>query len=209
MAITLRRVKDRFRDLLQTHGSSKTKQRLWDEEFSNGRWDILDTTTDDCVYERIERWAKGGSILDLGCGSGNTANELEIGAFREYIGVDISESALSKARARTEGNGRASKCQFLQGDVVKYVPTQKANVILFRESIYYIKRPQVKAVLTRYAQWLDEGGVFIVRIWNGHGKLKGYTELIEDHFHVLDEYRHQESGTVILVFRCHNKAENN
>ncbi len=87
MSVLIRKVKDRFRDLLQTHGSSKTKQRLWDTEFATSRWDCLDTTTDDCVYPRLERWVKGGSILDLGCGSGSTANELDGSAFGEYTGV--------------------------------------------------------------------------------------------------------------------------
>lgn len=207
MAVTVRKVRDRFRDLLQTHGSSRTKQRLWDEEFANGRWDCLDSTANDCVYSRIERWANGGSILDLGCGSGSTANELDSNAFREYIGVDISEVALSKAQQRTAENGRGSKCQFLQGDVVSYEPARKFNVILFRDSIYYIKRPQVKAALNRYGRWLTEGGVFVVRIWNSLGKLREFADVIEDNFDVLDEYKHEETGTVVLVFRCHRGME--
>lgn len=206
MAVIVRKVRDRFRDLLQTHGSPAIKQKLWDEEFANGRWDHLEATANDCVYSRIERWAQKGSILDLGCGSGATANELTNDAFREYTGVDISEVALAKAKKRTVENGRASKCHFMQGDVVHYVPKQKVDVILFRESVYYIKRPQLKAVLTRYAQWLTSDGVFIVRIWNEHGKLKGHTELIENNFEVLDQYRHKESGTAVLVFRAPDVA---
>ena len=102
MLVYLHKARDRFRALLQTHGSAKPKQRLWDTEFANGRWDCLDTTTDDCVYSRLESWGKGGSILDLGCGSGSTANELTESAFSEYIGVDISEVAIEKAQERTD-----------------------------------------------------------------------------------------------------------
>src|SRR5271165_6033684 len=116
MAELLRKARDRMRDLLQTHGTLATKQRLWDTEFAKGRWDVLDTTPDDCVYSRIERSANGGSILDLGCGSGNTANELDGNSFGEYIGVDISEVAIDKAQRRTEANDRAHKCRFVQGD---------------------------------------------------------------------------------------------
>jgi 2-polyprenyl-3-methyl-5-hydroxy-6-metoxy-1,4-benzoquinol methylase len=202
MAVLVRKVRDRFRDLLQTHGSAKTKQRLWDSEFANGRWDCLDSTTEDCVYSRIERWVKGGSILDLGCGSGSTANEMDGDAFSEYTGVDISEVAIVKAQKRTEENGRGHKCRFVQGDVLSYQPSQKFNVILFRDSIYYIKRPQIKTVLTRYAQWLTDGGVFIVRIWNGRGKLWEFVNAIEKNFTIVEKYRDDESGTVVLVFRC-------
>lgn len=209
LAIIFKKVRNRFRDFLQTHGSTKTKQGLWDEEFENGRWDCLDITTDDCVYPQLEKWTRGGSILDLGCGSGNTASELNFDAFSQYTGVDISEAALAKARERSELNGRTSKCRFVQGDVVSYQPTQKVDVVLFRESIYYIKRPQVQAVLTRYAQWLTDDGVVIVRIWNGKGKLKIFAEIIEDNFRVIDEHRNNESGAIVLVFRSRNHAERN
>lgn len=209
MVITVKKVKDRFRDYLQTHGSTKTKQGLWDEEFANGRWDCLDSTEGDCVYPILEKWARGGSILDLGCGSGNTANELNLDAISAYTGVDISEAALAKARERTEQNGRTSKCRFVQGDVVTYQPSQKVDVLLFRESIYYIKRPQVRAVLTRYAQWLNEGGVFIARIWNGKGKLRVFAELIENEFQVVDEFREEASGAIVFVFRRGKSVEKN
>jgi SAM-dependent methyltransferase len=203
MSELIRKVKDRFRDLIQTHGSSKTKQRLWDTEFADGRWDCLDTTTDDCVYSRLEKWVKGGCILDLGCGSGSTANELNECSYSNYTGVDISEVAIVKARERTLENGRGHKCRFLQGDVVNYKPGQKADVILLRDSIYYIKRPQIGAVLKRYSKWLTKDGVFIVRIWNGRGKLREFVDIIGKNFDVLEEYRHEESGAVVLVFRCH------
>jgi SAM-dependent methyltransferase len=207
MAVLVRKVRDKFRDLLQTHGSVKTKQRLWDSEFANGRWDCLDSTTDDCVYSRIERWAKQGSILDLGCGSGSTANEMEVDAFNEYTGVDISEVAVVKAQKRTEENGRGHKCRFFQGDVLSYEPSQKFDVILFRDSIYYIKRPQIKAVLTRYAQWLMEGGVFVVRIWDGRGKLWEFVNAIEKNFTIVEKHRDEETGAVVLVFRCRSGLE--
>ena len=42
------------------------------------------------------------SVADLGCGPGNTANELAETAYRNYIGVDISEEALAKAARRTD-----------------------------------------------------------------------------------------------------------
>lgn len=202
VSVFIRKARDRIRDLLQIYGSAKTKQQLWDSEFASSRWDCLETTTDDCIYSHLEKWVKGGSVLDLGCGSGSTANELDENAFSEYTGIDISEIAVAKARERTNANGRADKCRFHQGDVVGYTPAQQFNVILFRDSIYYIKRKQIKNVLKRYAKWLKEEGVFIVRIWDGRGKLREFARIIEENFDVAEEYRHESSGTIVLVFRC-------
>jgi SAM-dependent methyltransferase len=192
-----------MRDLLQTHGSGETKRRLWDAEFGKGRWDCLDTTADDCVYSRIEKATLGGSILDLGCGSGSTANELRADAYSEYVGVDISSVAIDKALKRTKENGRAHKCRFLRADVVNYEPAQEFDVVLFRDSIYYIKRSRIRATLMRYSQWLKPDGAFIVRIWDGRGKLREFAEIIKRNFDVVEEYRHEESGALVLVFKCH------
>src|SRR3989442_7909470 len=137
--------------LVKRYGPSYMKRLLWDREFSTGKWNFIDHTVGDCVYPHLERYAKKGDILDLGCGPGNTANELPATAYRTYVGVDISEAALSKATKWTEENGRADKNRFTQGDFFKYVPAQQFDVILLREAMYHIPLGKVKAMLDRYS----------------------------------------------------------
>ena len=88
-----------------SYGPSGIKKRLWDKEFSSTKWNFIDNTMGDCVYPFLEKYANNGNILDLGCGPGNTANELAASAYKTYIGVDISEAALEKATKRTQENG--------------------------------------------------------------------------------------------------------
>src|SRR5580658_7591782 len=64
------------RGFLLSYGPTPIKKFFWDQEFSSGKWNFIDDTSGDCVYSHLERFAKDGSILDLGCGPGNTANEL-------------------------------------------------------------------------------------------------------------------------------------
>ena len=160
---------------------------LWDAEFSQARWDCLDITVGDCVYSYVEKAANGGSILDLGCGSGSTANELNPNTYRDYTGVDISAVALDKARIRTEKNGRIGKSQYFQSDVANYIPLQKFDVILFRDSIYYVARPRIKPMLDRYSKYLNQGGVFIVRM-DGGNKRGSILEIIERNFDILKKH---------------------
>src|SRR6516165_10721348 len=94
---------------LMSYGPSGLKRILWDEEYSGNKWDFADHTESDCVYSHLEKHAANGSILDLGCGTGNTANELDAAAYKSYLGVDISEICLSKARRRSQQSGRAAK----------------------------------------------------------------------------------------------------
>jgi SAM-dependent methyltransferase len=194
-----------MRGLLKSYGPSSVKKRLWDEEFSVGKWNFIDETLGDCVYPYLETYGRKGSILDLGCGPGNTANELSADAYETYLGVDISEAALRKARRRSQENGRAAKNDFAQGDFVTYVPDRQFDVILFRESMYHVPLGKVKAVLDRFAKYVRPGGVFIVRMNTTGGKLgrpKAMADIMEAAFDVLEKRQFGESGPTVLVFRA-------
>ena len=188
------------RALLQAYGTAPVKKRLWDVEFSNGRWDCLDSTAGDCVYPFLEKYANHGSILDLGCGSGSTGNELDTARYDHYVGVDISGVAIAKARERTAENGRTARNRYRQSDIFSYVPDRQFDVILFRDSIYYVPHRQINAMLQRYAQYLEEGAVFIVRMADGD-KYRDIVETIETHFAVVDKHVVDDPKAVVLVFR--------
>ena len=195
-----------MRGALASYAPSIIKKTLWDREYSSGKWNFNDNTADDCLYPYLEEYARNGSILDLGCGSGNTANELASSAYGRYLGVDISDTALGKARRRSEANGRADKNTFLQVDFLKYVPKQRFDVILFRESLYHVPLGSVKATLDRYAKHLEEGGVFTVRIFtreNGKNKSRpsAMLRIIESGFDILKQGQSGESGATVIVFR--------
>jgi SAM-dependent methyltransferase len=198
------------RGFLKRNGPAKLKMRLWDEEFSGDHWDFLDDTTNDCVYPHLQRHLKQGSILDLGCGPGNTANELAGDAYQTYIGIDISEAALAKARKRTIESGRIGKNFFVCSDFLSYQPTQKFDVILFRESMYHIPSRKVKTILSRFANYLTSDGVFIARIniTDGRGndkpRLAATFRVIESGSEIVEKCQYGASGPTVIVFRPAN-----
>ena len=195
-----------MRAAVASYGPSIIKKALWDREYLAGKWHFNDNTAGDCVYPHLEKHAANGSILDLGCGSGNTANELAFGAYCSYLGADISEAALDKARRRSEENGRADKNRFVHADFLEYVPSQQFDVILFRESMYLVPLGKVKATLDRYSKHLKEAGVFIVRICTTEKGKKKYrpaamVHTIETGFDVIEKRQYAESGPTVIVFR--------
>ena len=155
------------RGFIMSYGPSGIKKKLWDKEFSSTKWDFIDNTAGDCVYPFLEKYANHGDILDLGCGPGNTANELAADAYQSYIGVDISEAALAKATKRTQENGRAGKNSFVNSDFLGYNPPQDFDIILFRESLYHVPYGQVLPILKKFSKNLKSTGVFIVRLYAG------------------------------------------
>jgi SAM-dependent methyltransferase len=196
-----------MRGFVTSYGPSNVKKLIWDREFAGGKWNFIDNTAGDCVYPYLEKYANQGSILDLGCGPGNTANELSESKYRTYLGVDISAEALAKAKQRTEQTGRAEKNRFTTGDFLSYEPDEPFDVILFRESMYHVPLGKIKPVLSHYSQYLKDGGVFIVRMYlamNGKNKFRPtkMVQIIEKNFDVLEKGRHGGPGdATVIVFR--------
>lgn len=155
------------RGALLSYGPSGIKKRIWDTEFSGTKWNFIDETSSDCVYPFLEKYAHNGNILDLGCGPGNTANELAANVYQRYIGVDISEAALAKAVKRTQESGRTDKNTFVNSDFLNYEPAEEFDIILFRESMYHIPYGQVLPILQKFSKHLKSTGVFIVRLYAG------------------------------------------
>jgi 2-polyprenyl-3-methyl-5-hydroxy-6-metoxy-1,4-benzoquinol methylase len=196
----LNKVKDAMRGVIQRRGSSRMKRRLWNQEFAKGRWDFIENTSADLIYEYIGKYCRNGSILDLGCGSGNTGCELEANSYRDYTGVDISDVAIEKAIQRSVANHRDKKNHYQQSDITTFTPSQKFNVILFRESVYYIPRPQIKSVLDHYSSFLESGGVFIVRCYNQE-QGEAILELLDNVYTMVEKNVPTAAGATIYILQ--------
>jgi SAM-dependent methyltransferase len=192
-----------------SYGPSDIKKRIWDQEFSGSKWNFIDNTSGDCVYPFLEKYAQNGDILDLGCGPGNTANELAANAYKSYTGVDISEAALAKAAKRTQENGRGDKNAFVNSDFMNFEPSRKFDVILFRESMYHIPYGQVLTILNKFSKHLKSTGVFVVRLYaadNKTGELKtrvtAKLDLIRREFEIVEARQFDIPALPnVLVFR--------
>jgi SAM-dependent methyltransferase len=198
----VQKIRNVSRAFVQLYGSESMKRALWNHEFAGGRWSCLEDTRGDCLYPYVEKYARNGNILDLGCGSGNTGIELDEGAYQQYTGVDISDAAIEQAKKRTEDNRRANKNSYFQSDILSYVPTQQYEVILFREAIYYLPRTRVRSMLDRYSKSLTTSGVFIARILGTTGRTGLIVDIIESNFEVVEKYlSDQVTRTAVIVFR--------
>jgi 2-polyprenyl-3-methyl-5-hydroxy-6-metoxy-1,4-benzoquinol methylase len=193
---------------LKSYGPSGLKRILWDKEYSGTKWDFAASSKSDCVYSHLQKYAAQGSILDLGCGTGNTSNELATDAYQRYLGVDISEVCLSKARKRSEENGRGDKNQYAYGDFLQFSTPERFDVILLRESLYHVPMGKIVSTFCHYAKNLKPNGVFMVRIKildekDGTPKARPVAMLavIEKEFHVLENCYHKEFGSTVMVFR--------
>jgi SAM-dependent methyltransferase len=195
------KVRNVVRGLLQRYGTENIKKQLWNHEYSRGRWSCLDSMADDCVYAHIEKHAKNGSILDLGCGPGAVGTELNAAAYHSYSGVDICDVAIEKARSRAADNRRTDKNVYFQSDILSYVPKQCYDVIFFGDSIYYFRWRRIAEILNRYSKYLKQDGVFIVRTWVLSDRHRTIVHNIENDFDVVEKHLYHESQIVVIAFQ--------
>jgi SAM-dependent methyltransferase len=184
--------------IVRKFGTRAMRKRIWDEEFRRGSWEYIDHTEGDAIYPCLQRYCRGGDILDLGCGAGNTGNELEASAYRRYVGVDISREAVQRAVARSKACGRGEANVYETGDILGYVPASRYSVILFRESIFYLPLARIRETLDRLSSFLTRDGVFVVRMCDRrrHSRI---VRTIRTGYPVLEEILPEERS-IILVF---------
>lgn len=195
------RARNILRGLVQRHGTESLKRHIWNREYAEGRWKCLEAMPGNCVYPHLEKHARAGSILDLGCGPGAVGNELNAAAYSSYTGVDISDVAIEKARRRTDLNGRTDKNEYFQSDILSYMPKKQYDVILFGDSLYYLPYLQIPGILARYSKYLKPDGVFIVRGWMWKKKHHTTIQDIERNFDVVERIYYGNSQMVLITFR--------
>jgi SAM-dependent methyltransferase len=150
----------------------------------------------------VERYARGGDVLDLGCADGHVGLGLRPDRYSRYTGVDISDVAVAAAYEllRSVAPERESTNRFVACDVGTYVPDAAVDVVVFKDSLYYFPRPQLEAVLRHYQAFLKPGGAFVVEM-DDIGRHHWIRDLIRQRFEVLEDHESTEKDFMTLAFR--------
>lgn len=108
----------------------------------------------------------GGSVLDLGCGSGVPVARTLAAAGYQVTGIDISEVQIRRARERVP------EAEFICVDAssVSFEAASLDAVVSFY-ALIHLPLPEQPPLLRRIAQWLRPGGLFVAttghRAWTG------------------------------------------
>jgi trans-aconitate 2-methyltransferase len=100
----------------------------------------------------------GGTVVDLGCGTGRLTAELPdaLGAHR-VIGVDSSPAMLDEARRRA-----GDRLRFEAGDLTTYQPPEPLDLVIANASLQWVDDHE--QVLTRWRGHLRPGGQLAVQV---------------------------------------------
>lgn len=155
-------VPDRLRllaDLARPYEPLRGGTQRLEAEYRAGAWDYLDGDEElprfGVVAAYCHRYARGGSVLEIGCGEGLLAQRLGTLGVARFVGLDVAPSAIDRARALC-----LPFATFAVGHAETFEPDTTFDVILFHEMLEYLAEPE--AVVHRYERWLAPDGRFVV-----------------------------------------------
>lgn len=169
-------------------GPYRYDKRQWEDEFDAGGWDFLsgplESHRNAVLAGCLARHAPDASILEIGCGTGALRRALRADGYRSYLGVDLSDAALARARETAD-----PRCSFTAGAAESFTPPGRFDAIVFAETLYYLADPVAQAV--RYGGWLAERGHLFVSmalcgLRDGLWKI-GIWKGLRERFEVVDE----------------------
>jgi SAM-dependent methyltransferase len=128
------------------------------------------------LIERIFRmYGDGsiGSVLDLGCGTGNHAIPLAQRGY-EVVGVDRSESMLAHAQKKIANHLNNGRLVVQQGDI-RDVDLQRrfdAALMMFAVLGYQLENSDVLSAIGNARRHLRPGGLLLFDVWYGPAVLR-------------------------------------
>jgi SAM-dependent methyltransferase len=133
-------------------------QAQWEREYASGRWEWL-KSDDERVHNHViaaycARFGPDAAILDVGCGEGVLHDMLTRTGYRQYVGVDISPTAIERIASRANNRTR-----FLVANAETLALPDRFDIVILNEVLYYFRDPM--AVLTRLRA-MASGGACII-----------------------------------------------
>lgn len=183
-----KQIKKYLKYIFKHYKNFEIKKEKWDDEYSRGRWDYLNDLDELSRYSiiigYINHIKNNAEVLDVGCGKGVLLNKLREIGYKNYFGIDLSEAAIGVALDEYKDN----KTNFEAVGVDEFFPTQKFDVIVFNECLYYFEKPL--EILKKYSKYLNKNGRLIVSMY-------GDDESVINCWDIIDVNYEEDSVAVI------------
>jgi SAM-dependent methyltransferase len=145
----------------------------------------MSRTTSDPWLDRwlplISERAAGLPILELGCGGGRDSEVLAAAGHR-VVGVDLSSTAIAKARQRVPS------AEFHCQDLGASFPVERAGVIIASLSLHYFPWDETVELVSRIRRTLEPNGLLLCRLnsTNDHHFGASGHPPIDEHYYLVD-----------------------
>lgn len=116
------------------------------------------------------------SVMDIGCAGGTLA----LNGYRKYLGIDISQFAIDRAKQDARLIGIAGT-SFLVGDIRLIQNDERWDAIVLSELLYYLPVGEAIAQVSRCASWLSKNGVLCISMKDKPKSHAIFSEIMKDH----------------------------
>jgi 2-polyprenyl-3-methyl-5-hydroxy-6-metoxy-1,4-benzoquinol methylase len=135
------------------------EESSWDMQFNAGIWSRGPQSPH--TIDLVQKYAKGGKIVEFGCGEGNLLRSLAEDCYTEFTGYDISKVAIKRAK-KFSNKGSARSINFEQCNMAKWGGANSLSLIILEECLYYLPPIEVEHFLTKCVESLSKDGVILV-----------------------------------------------
>ena len=162
----------------------------WDRQWSSGAWHYQEQVPVERsriaviggVFVQLYASVANATILEVGCGEGAVPDFLSPVQKQGYVGIDISNEAISIAKAKRKGGGM----RFVHAAAHRFEPQGRFDVVIFSEVLYYT---EYEKVLDQYLLYMNPGAIVIISIFQMTGKPKheNIFAYAQKKFQIIDE----------------------
>jgi 2-polyprenyl-3-methyl-5-hydroxy-6-metoxy-1,4-benzoquinol methylase len=165
--------------------------QTWEAQYAAGKWDFLAELSELARFSVLAGYIchlkPGASVLDSGCGHGVLLRRLPSTCYSKYVGIDLSDSAISVAKQHA--NERAT---FLAADCEEYSPTEHFDVMVFNEVLCCLQDPL--RTVERYTRSLNPDGLLLVSLCTAGRGADTVLSGLKHSYATVDEVCIQHSG---------------
>ena len=181
--------------LITRYGSTRYRGLAFEGNYRRGRWDLAASGTDPGLVDLVYKYAGGGRVLELGCGTGRLAASIPPDTWTTFTGMDLASSAISRAQAHA-----LPRATFVEADFEKGFPNGQFDLIISEESLYYIATNRLPSFVDRLEQGLAPGGKLLVTVADPR-RFRGLIRLLMQRFHLVEQGPLSGDGREYLVLQ--------
>src|SRR5262249_6544754 len=142
----------------QRKAISPISRETWDAQYRSGYWarlhDVSEVPHNSMIVGLLSRLKPNATILDVGCGEGVLFLAIRPYGYKAYVGIDLSAVAIMAIASAAD-----DRTTFIVTDAEAFTPVELFDVIIFNESLYYLRDPLT--TLRRYISCLAPDGLVI------------------------------------------------
>jgi 2-polyprenyl-6-hydroxyphenyl methylase/3-demethylubiquinone-9 3-methyltransferase len=192
------------------HQPERWSADQWTDAYGAGRLEYYGTLDELARYSLLVGYVRfffppapdgaAPRVLDVGCGTGLLRARLDGAGIGDYVGVDLSPTAVDSAERR-----RFPRSRFVVGDVTT-VDDGRFDVVVLNEMLYYVE--DVSGFLTRLGALLEPSGLLLVSMWRHPGDRSLWRQ-VDEHFPLVDRVEARNRGNELTprgwIVSCHRR----